>query len=110
MTELSPSGFYQLGLRQAAQMPLVLLIEDDYVTAVEPDEFHFVRYLLHESLDNVGDPQTIGRLVTAIEEALELKPRSTGLSTVRHKATPRERRFELADRIEETAEVLRLLR
>jgi hypothetical protein len=110
LTELSPSGYYQLGLRQAAQMPFVLIAETDYVMAVNGIDFHFVRYAFHRSPSTAGDMETIDRLSSAIRDALELKPQGSGQAHVPKKGTRREQRIELASRIEETAEIIRVLR
>src|SRR5262249_12456246 len=55
LTELSPSGYYQLGARQAAQRPVVVIAEDDYVMAVAGDDLPFVRYPFSRSPSIAGD-------------------------------------------------------
>jgi hypothetical protein len=107
LTELSPSGYYQLGVRHTAQMLLVLIQDIDYVIAVAGIDFHIVRY---RSPSTASDTETIDQLSSAIGDALELKPQGSGQAHVPMKATQRERRIELASRIEETAEIIRVLR
>jgi hypothetical protein len=112
LTNLSPSGYFQLGVRQAAQLPLVLIAQDDFVMAVAVADFRFVRYPypFDSSPSSVGDSETIDQLAATIRDALDLRPRMPGGSHLPMKGSSRERRTQLAERIDEAAEVIRLLR
>lgn len=110
LTELSPSGYYQLGVRHSSSLPTVLMADQDYVIAVAAHEFQLLRYQFERSPSTAGAPETIDRLVALIREALDTQPRSAGAPYMPVKKTPAERRYELAERIAETAEIIRLLR
>jgi hypothetical protein len=90
-----------------------VLAEEDHVMSVSAEEFKIVRYhflnLFEESKKDEPLPEIINKLTDAIREALAEPWRGTrgGTRSIR---TPRESRIELAARIEETAEVIRLLR
>lgn len=109
LTELSPSGYYELGVRHAAQLPMVLIADTEHVLAINAPNFQLLRYPFSISPSTAGDTDTVDRLVAAIEEALELRPSGSG-SPVSLKKSLQERRYELAERLVETAEVIRLLR
>lgn len=110
LSGLSPSGYYELGIRHAAQLPTVLIADQEFVVAVEVSEFRLVRYPFDQVPNTVVDRDSIDTLVAAIDEALEIQLRPTVVQSLPSKRTPRERRFELAARIEETAEVIAVLR
>lgn len=110
LTDLSASGYFELGVRHAAGLPTVLIGDFDYVMPVDAREFKLVRYPFDQSPRTAGDPETIETLVAAIREALDTEPEGSGASHVPMKKTPKERRYELAERIEATAEAIRLLR
>src|SRR5690606_19404898 len=97
LTGLSSSGYYQLGLRTANQLPLVLILEEDYVVTVSPAEFNFVRYAFNRANNGPADNHTINELSEAIRAALELRPKHTGGASLPITANAKERRNELAD-------------
>jgi hypothetical protein len=109
LTELSPSGYNQLGVRHSSFLPTVLMAHQDYVIAMAAREFQFLRYPQH-SPSIAGNPKTIDQLAALVREALDTLPRSTGAPQMSVRKTPRERRYELAERIEATVEIIRLLR
>lgn len=110
LTDLSASGYFELGVRYSAGRPTVLIGDLDYVMPVDAREFELVRYPFDQSPRTAGDLETIETLVAAIRGALDAEPEGSGAARVPLKKTPREMRFELAERIEETAEAVRLLR
>ena len=77
---------------------------------VDAREFKLVRYSFGQSQRTAGDPETIETLMVGIREALDTEPEGSAASHAPMKKTPKERRYELAERIEATAEAIRLLR
>jgi hypothetical protein len=110
LTELSASGYFELGVRHATGLPMVLISDLDYVTPVAAREFDLVRYPFFGSPATAGDENTIEDLEATIRKALANEAASSDARRAPMKRTPKERRHELAERIEETAEVIRLLR
>ena len=49
LTELSPSGYYQLGVRHSSLLPTVLVAEEDFVMSVDAGEFRLLRYPFQQS-------------------------------------------------------------
>ncbi|MEX2129101.1 MAG: hypothetical protein WD871_12790 [Xanthobacteraceae bacterium] len=109
LTELSASGYFELGARYAAGLPTVLIGDVDYVMPFNAREFELVRYPFVQSPGIAGDEETIEALVNAIREALDIDPERPSSMRVPMKKTPKERRYELADRIEAAADVIRLI-
>jgi nucleoside 2-deoxyribosyltransferase len=110
LTDLSASGYFELGVRYAAGLPTVLIGDLDYVMPVDAREFELVRYPFDQSPQTAGDADTIESLVAAIREALNTQLEGSGASHAPMKKTAKEKRYELAERIEATAEAIRLLR
>ena len=110
LSELSASGYFELGVRLATDLPTVFIGDLDYVMPIDARDFRIVRYSFDQSPQTAGAPDTIEALVAAVREALDAEPGGSIASYVPMKGTPKERRYELAERIEATADVIRLLR
>lgn len=108
LSELSASGYFELGVRLATDLPTVFIGDLDYVMPIDARDFRIVRYSFDQSPQTAGDPDTIEALVAAIREALDAEPESSRVPYVPMKGTPKERRDELAERIEATVEAIRL--
>jgi hypothetical protein len=110
LSDLSPSGYYQIGSRHSAGLPLVMIAQTEFVIAISPHDFSFIRY---EFLTDGPDADTVPEenveaLANAIKYALNER---AGLPRVNAKPlSPKEQRIQLADRLEQTADALRLLR
>jgi hypothetical protein len=108
LTELAAEGYYQVGLRQAIQQPLVLIAEADADQRVSLLTHQYISYPFTPSPPTAGDVSTIDNLEAAIREALA---KEGGLAPFNVQLpTPKERRLELALRIDATADTIRLLR
>jgi hypothetical protein len=108
LPQLSSSGFYELGVRQASGLPTVFIADLDYVLPFDAHDFPIVQYHWAVSPNTVGDQATIDTLVEAIRDALE---------TSRHKINaprlPRTKvgsRGEMASRLRSVAAAISDLR
>lgn len=102
LTGGTSEGYYQIGLRQSAQLPLVLIAEDGIELSVNLSGIEYVGY----PFDRLPNTEAIDRLSNAIRQAFDTAQRGSTSSQIPLKSTPRERRFDLAERIEETAEII----
>jgi hypothetical protein len=106
LTDLTPNGFYQLGVRHAGRLPTILLAQDDRVIPFDHRDFRYIVYHL-DSRDPEQMQRTEDTLTEAIAEVLHTNP---GVGRDITSTTPRETRHELAARIQEAAEAIRDLR
>jgi hypothetical protein len=105
--ELGSSGYFEIGFRQAADMPLVLIADTDHVIPFDFSAFHLVRY----SPDRIDPPaDEVDALAEAIREALSQRRGARRFGPPPPKRSLREQRAVLAERIEEAAEAIQLLR
>lgn len=107
LSELSSDGYYLAGARHAAGLPTVFISEAEYVISFDFRDFGHVRYSKHMY---EGPPKLELTLVEAIRLALETTPRPPGLGLPQKRLSPVEMRSELAVRVQEAADAVRLLR
>jgi hypothetical protein len=107
LTELDPSAYFQLGLRYSSGKPLVFIAQDDYVIPLDTTAFNLVRYRYYDGSFS-EDAHAAEGLVNAILEALDENRSASPLP--HRKLSPRQTRAQLAARISEAAEAIRLLR
>jgi nucleoside 2-deoxyribosyltransferase len=104
LTELTPSGFYELGVRHATGLPTVLLAQTGHSLPFDHKDFRFVVYSYRATDDEV-EQRTRGALIESIKGALNRAP-ALDLPTI----SSREARNELAARVQEAAEAIQALR
>lgn len=109
LTELQPSGFYELGIRHAAQLPTVLLTQTDRLAPFSHKDFRFVVYE-YRTRDDELEQRTREALTEAIRDLLQSGPRVPGINLPAKKISPRETRQELVARINEAADAIQSLR
>ena len=102
LSSLSPSAYFQLGLRHSQGKPTVFIAGEEYVVPVDPTQFDCIRY-------NLEGPFPAEALVDAIERALE-QGRASGPNFPERKLSPKQSRSQLAERLFEAADAIRLLR
>ncbi|MGY3690531.1 hypothetical protein ACVIGA_000611 [Bradyrhizobium sp. USDA 3240] len=107
LTELTPNGFYELGVRHATGLPTVLLAQTGHAIPFDMKEFRFVIYS-YKATDDELERGTSEALIESVRSALRtpLATPGAGLPT----STPRATRHELAARIQESADLLQSLR
>ena len=105
LSQLSASGYFELGRRYTLGLPVVLIAELDYVVPVDADDFLLVRYSMSTDGADTEEPDALAR---AIEEALKRTRGADDFAPPRQ--STRLRHLELAQRIDETAEAIQLLR
>src|SRR5258708_6314842 len=66
LTELSPSGYFQLGVRHSSGRPLVFIADQQYVTSLHPIDFRFVRYPFERPAAAGEDERATAALIDAI--------------------------------------------
>lgn len=104
LTELTPNGFYQLGVRHATGLPTVLLAQTGHPLPFDYKDFRFVVYSYRATDDEV-EQRTREALIEAVRSALTGGP-TPNLPT----RSSREMRIELASRVQEAAEAIQALR
>jgi nucleoside 2-deoxyribosyltransferase len=109
LTELTSTGFYELGMRRAAQLPTILMAQVGRPVPFDLRDFRFVVYN-YDSTDDETEQRTRENLVEAIREVLQTVPTAPGLNFPAGKTSPRETRHELASRIQEAADAIQSLR
>jgi hypothetical protein len=109
LTELTQSGFYEIGVRHSTGLPTVLLAQTGNALPFDMKDFRFVVYS-YDATDDEVEQRTREALIEAIKGALQTPPRAPGLGLPATKTSPRETRHELATRIQESADALRSLR
>lgn len=103
LTDLTSSGYYQLGVRHAAQLPTVLIAQDDHVISFDMRDFRYVRYPYDRPRDSKEQRASLDALIEAVRSVLETTERpSTTLPQGR--PTHRQPGLELAERIREAAD------
>jgi hypothetical protein len=110
LTGLSSSGYFLLGMRHSSALPTVYISNAEFVTAVNASQFKLFRYDLEGSPLVAGDEHAVNQLAEVIRDALNDRPSVAGGSRVPLKGTGKAQRSELAKRIDETAEIIALLR
>ena len=108
LTELTSSGYYQLGIRHAADLPTILIAQHDYVISFSVRDFGYIRYLFDAA---VGSPEERASRA-ALSEAIATATAGRGTSTRTSQArlSPQQTRDELAIRLQEATEAIKLLR
>jgi nucleoside 2-deoxyribosyltransferase len=109
LTELSSNGFYELGIRHAAQLPTILMAQTGHPLPFDVQNFRFVVYQ-YDATDDEVEQRTREALIEAINDALKTVHAAPGLGLPRKKTSPRETRRELAAQILESADALQSLR
>lgn len=104
LTELTPNGFYELGVRHATGLPTVLLAQTGHPLPFDHRDFRFVVYSYRATDDEV-EQRTREALVESVRGALNGGP-TLNLPT----RSSREMRNELASRVQEAAEAIQALR
>jgi len=104
LTSLNGAGLFILGARAHANLPIVYIVNDDHFVPNDFSSAMVVRYSINRLEDSVLP------LREAIEQALADEPNFPRPQVKISPLTPREMRLELANRIEATAETIRLLR
>jgi hypothetical protein len=107
LSELSSSGYFEVGFRRAIDLPLVLIADTDHVVPFDTAAFRVVRYSTVRQGPAADEVQS---LIDAISEELEEQRGARGLGPPPAKRSPREQRIILAERIEEAAHAIQLLR
>lgn len=107
VTGMDSSGYFLIGARHVTGLPLVMIQDQNWVLPPDVRDFNTFRYSLGDGAGNDRDQVT--RLVSAINAALKTdKPGMAGASVER--LPPARARKELAVRIVEATESIRLLR
>jgi nucleoside 2-deoxyribosyltransferase len=111
LTELTSNGFYELGMRHAANLPTVLMAQTGHALPFDIKDFRFVIYSYRATDDEV-EQRTREALIEAVRDALDgtSTPVAPGSKLPAQKKSPRETRHELASRIQEAADALQSLR
>jgi hypothetical protein len=109
LTELNANGFYELGMRHAAQLPTILIAQAGHPLPFDQKDFRFVVYQ-YDGTDDETEQRTREALAEAIRDVLQAAPTTPGSKLPAQKASPRETRHELASRIQEAADTLQSLR
>jgi hypothetical protein len=109
ITELTSNGFYELGIRHAAQLPTVLLAQAGHALPFDLKDFRFVVYHYNGTDDEV-EQRAREALSDAIRDSQRTVTAPRGLGLPAKKTSPRETRHELASRIQESADALQSLR
>jgi nucleoside 2-deoxyribosyltransferase len=109
LTELTANGFYELGMRHAAQLPTILMAQSGHPVPFDHKDFRFVVYL-YDSTDDEVEQRMREALIEAIRDVLQTVPTTPGLRVPTTKLSPRETRHELVSRIHEAADALQSLR
>jgi hypothetical protein len=109
LTELTSSGFYELGMRHAAQLPTILMAQAGHPLPFDQKDFRFVVYQ-YDSTDDETEQRTREVLAEAIRDILQTAPAVPDSRVPTIKTSPRETRHELASRIQEAADTLQSLR
>lgn len=109
LTELTVNGFYELGIRHAAQLPTVLMMQAGHPLPFDHKDFRFVTYNYLGTDDEI-EQRAREALSEAISDVLQRVPATPGLDVPKKKTSPRETRHELATRIQESADALQSLR
>jgi nucleoside 2-deoxyribosyltransferase len=104
LTELTPNGFYELGVRHATGLPTVLLAQTGHPLPFDHKDFRFVVYSYRATDDEV-EQRTREALIESVRGALNGGP-ALNLPT----RSSREMRNELASRVQEAAEAIQALR
>jgi SepF-like predicted cell division protein (DUF552 family) len=104
LTELTPNGFYELGVRHATGLPIVLLAQTGHPLPFDMKDFRFVVYSYNATDDEV-EQRTREALIQSVRGALRGGP-ALNLPT----RSSREMRNELASRVQEAAEAIQALR
>jgi len=109
MTDLSYSGYFQLGVRHNSGRPMVLIADEALMLSSEPANFRIVRYPYETPAPSGEEKRATSELIEAIKDALADERRSSGLSLLKRQS-PKQTRAQLASRLYEAAEAIRLLR
>jgi hypothetical protein len=104
LTSLGDTAYFVLGAREYKGLPIVYICDEAAPVRRDLRSDLLVRY----TIDNLED--SVQHLRDEIERALTQKPDSRIPQIQLPPLPPREMRIELADRIEATVEVIRLLR
>ena len=110
LTELAPSGYFQLGRRYNAGRPLVFIADEEYVLALHPTDFKFVRYPFESPGPSGDDKRATAELIDAVRQALGEEALGSRSGPPRKRLSPQETRSTLAARIHEAADAISLLR
>lgn len=102
LTSLGETAYFVIGARAYKRLPIV------YICAYPVRRDLMSDFIVRYSIDNLQD--SVAHLRDEIERALAEKPDSRIPQAQLPPLPPREMRIELADRIEATVEVIRLLR
>lgn len=105
LTDLSETAYFLIGARAHKGLPIVYIYDEAYAVPYDLRSDLLVRY----SIDRL--PESVMHLREEIERALaEKSPASLSPKVSIPPLPPRELRLELANRIEATADLIRLLR
>ncbi|MFK4488875.1 hypothetical protein [Bradyrhizobium sp. USDA 336] len=104
LTELSPNGFYELGVRHATALPTVLLAQTGHAIPFDQKDFRFVTYS-YRATDDELEQRTREALIEAVRGALNGEPTPDLPSK-----SSREMLDELSARVQEAAEAIQALR
>jgi hypothetical protein len=107
LTELTATAFFQLGVRYYSGKPLVFIADEEYTLALHPTDFPFVKYRYENGFSE--DQHAAVDLVDAIHAALD-PDTARGTYLPQKRLSPRQTRAQLAARISEAADAIRLLR
>lgn len=110
LTDLAPSGYFQLGRRHQAGLPIVFIADEEYVLALHPTNFRFVRYPFESPGPSGDDKRATAELTDAVKKALSEEARGSATALPQKKMSPQEARSALVSRIHEAADAIRLLR
>jgi hypothetical protein len=106
LSELTPSAFFQLGLRYNTGKPIVFITDQEDILPNDMAHFDCVRFRFDSAFP---DEQAAEDLVNAIRRALE-RSHASGPNFPEKKLSPRQTRAQLTERLFEAAEAIRLLR
>ena len=109
LTELTSTGFYEIGMRHATQLPTILMAQVGHPLPFDLRDFRFVIYS-YDSTDDEMEQRTREALAEAVRGVLQGTPSPPGLKLPAQEKSPRETRHELASRIQEAADVIQTLR
>jgi hypothetical protein len=110
LTELAPSGYFQLGRRYDAGRPIVFIADEEYVLALHPTDFKFVRYPFESPGPSGDDKRATAQLIEAVRQALSEEAQASRGIPPQKRLSPLEARSALAARIHEAADAISLLR
>ncbi len=110
ITGMDTSGFFLVGARHATGLPLVLIQEQHWVFPAAVRDFNICRYSLDAKGRSETSPTEVATLVSAITDALEYKTKHGAAGSSIDRLPPARARKELATRIVEATESIRLLR